>query len=242
MMSSMKLRGTITGLISFVASEEEMLLQYTERSRATEGSPEVWAAVPLVAHNTEFKRQQVCRLEAVARGTIPTTFKEVDHRSHEVYEQYSRRPLDEVRAEHRAVTTRLIDLASQLSDADLLDPSRHEWLSGRKLWLQVVVRGFWHPAGHLGEFYLTHDENTRALSLARHALGVTQYLEAPDDVVAMGAYNLACAYARAGLLDEAADAITLAVEKNPEFREKFRHEPDLEALRDSGRLSETLGT
>jgi hypothetical protein len=32
-------------------------------------------------------------------------------------------------------------------DEDLLDAARHPWLRGRQLWLQVIVRGFWHPAG-----------------------------------------------------------------------------------------------
>ena len=102
------------------------------------------------------------------------------------------RQLDDVRDEHRVVTQRLMDLASELCDEDLLDPSRHAWLGGRKPWLQIVVRGFWHPAGHLGEYYLSHDQLSRALGLAQLAPSVTQYLKAPDEVMAMGAYNLAC--------------------------------------------------
>jgi hypothetical protein len=235
-----QLRETITGLIAFVASEEEIVLRAAENDRAGEGTAAAWAAAPLVAHNTEFKKQQVHRLESIGASVTPVKFHEIDHHDIRVYEHYATYGVEEVRLEHRVVTQRLIDLVFELGDDDLLDPSRHEWLGGRKLWLQIVVRGFWHPAGHIGEYYLTHDQSDRAIYLARHALVKTQHLQAPDAVVAMAAYNLACIYARSRLLDEAVLAITLAVEKNPEFRDKFRHEQDVESLRESGQLSELL--
>jgi len=67
-----ELRSAIIGLLGFAAAEEQMLLAVAPA--AEPGSPQCWAAVPLVAHNTEFKRQQVQRLQAIERGQVPPDF------------------------------------------------------------------------------------------------------------------------------------------------------------------------
>ena len=151
-----ELRSAIIGLLGFAAAEEQMLLAVAPA--AEPGSPQCWAAVPLVAHNTEFKRQQVQRLQAIERGQVPPDFGEIDHASGQLYRGYSARPADAVAADSRAVTGELIAEVHAAGADDLRDPSRHPWLRGRQLWLQVIVRGFWHPAGHLGEYYLGHGQ------------------------------------------------------------------------------------
>jgi hypothetical protein len=56
----------------------------------------------------------------------------------------------------------------------------------------------------------------------------------------MASYNLACAQARAGLLDEAAAALTEAVSLNPDVRANARRDSDLAAVRDTGQLAALL--
>ena len=158
------LRAVITGLLGFAASEEEMLLAGADAASgaagagdiAEAGDERVWAAVPTVAHNTEFKSQQAQRLTAVLAGSTPPLFGDIDHTSAAVYRAYAARPALAVTAGSRRVTAGLLDGVRALSDADLLDPGRHPWLNGRTLWLQVIVRGFWHPTGHVGEYYQRH--------------------------------------------------------------------------------------
>ena len=126
------------------------------------------------------------------------------------------------------------------STDDLLDPSRNPWLRGRQLWLQIIVRGFWHPTGHLGEYYLTHDQPDRALILATNAVAMAGDLGAPAAARGMASYNLACAQAGAGQLDEAAAAVGEAVALNPDLRANAGRDPGLAVLRDTGRLAATL--
>jgi hypothetical protein len=207
---------------------------------AEPGSPQCWAAVPLVAHNTEFKRQQVQRLQAIQQGQAPPQFGEIDHASGELYRGYAARPADAVAADSRAVTGELIAGVHATSADDLRDPSRHPWLRGRQLWLQVIVRGFWHPAGHLGEYYLGHGQSDRAIALAVHGVATAGYLGAPDPARGMASYSLACALARAGLLHRASAALREAVTLNPDVRANARRDPDLAAVRDSGQLDAAL--
>jgi hypothetical protein len=50
------LRAAITGLIGLAVMEEEILL--ASAPYGEEGSPDRWAAVPLIAHNAEFRHQR----------------------------------------------------------------------------------------------------------------------------------------------------------------------------------------
>ena len=95
--------------------------------------------------------------------------------------------------ESRQVTASLLDGVGALGDDDLVDPTRHPWLNGRPLWLQIVVRGFWHPTGHVADYYLGHGQQARAVALQEHMLATTRYLGASDQVAGMAAYSLACA-------------------------------------------------
>jgi hypothetical protein len=237
-----QLRSAIIGLLSFARVEEELLLSAGPGVAEEQGSPGCWAAVPLVAHNTEFKSQQVQRLTAVHRGAAPPTFSEIDHRSPDVYRRYSQQPADHVARDSREVTAALIDGFSATSDDDLLDPARNRWLEGRQLWMQIIVRGFWHPTGHLGDYYLDHAQPDRARDLQVHAVATASYLHAPAPVRGMAYYNLACAQARSELPADALTTLREAVELNSALRANASRDADLAVLRDAGQLAALLGT
>ncbi|HUA31010.1 MAG TPA: hypothetical protein VMC03_19160 [Streptosporangiaceae bacterium] len=224
-----ELRGAIIGLIGFAASEERMLLAASPAGEP--GDPVCWAAAPLVAHNTEFKLQQVQRLDAILAGQVPPEFGDIDHTSPEVYRRCAALPQDEVARDSSRVSARLIDGLTAISDDDLRDPSRHPWLRGRQLWLQIIVRGFWHPTGHLVGYYLDHGRPDRAVALAGHGVATAGYLGAADPARGMAFYNLACAQARAERADDAAAALREAIALNPDVRANAARDPDLAILR-----------
>jgi hypothetical protein len=234
-----QLRAAVVGLVALAAAEEEVLLA-TARVLVEEGSAENWAALPLIAHNTEFKGQQLQRLQAVRRGEDPPSFAEIDHRSTALYTRYASETPESVGEASRNTTRALLEEVRAVSDDDLLDPSRHAFLAGRHLWLQVVVRGFWHPAGHLGDYYLAHGLKSEALSLQERAVAFAAHLCAPDPARAMALYNLACIQARVGL-PACATTLAEALDANPDLRANARRDPDLEALRADGSLAALLG-
>ncbi len=238
MSDNLQLRTAIIGLLGYAAVEAELLLAGLPQPAAEPGSPTCWAALPLVAHNTEFKRQQVVRLDAIRRGETPPAFAEIDHRSDEVYLRYCQLPADEVVRAGREVTAALIDGLGATSDDDLLDPSRNPWLDGRQLWLQIIVRGFWHPMGHIGDYYIGHAQPGRAVALQSQVVAMASYLDAPDPACGMAHYNLACAQARADLLDAAIDSLRRADDLNPGLLAKASNDADFSVLRDSGRLDQ----
>ena len=226
------LRAAVAGLLSFAAAEEQALLAAT--AEGERGSPDNWAAAPLVAHNNQFKTEQAERIRALRSGHVPPTFAEVDHAAAEVYRGYAAQPPADVLRECRLISAELIDGTWALGDEDLLDPARHPWLNGRLLWLQIIVRGFWHPTGHLGDYYLGHGRPDRAIALQEHALATARYLGAPAPAAGMAGYSLACALARAGRPDEAAQVLAEAIEANPDLRVNAGRDPDLAAVREAG--------
>ena len=234
------LRAVVAGLIAFAAAEEEMLLAAAARDVTESGNERQWAAVPTIAHNAEFKAQQAERITAVLAGCAPPAFGEIDHRSPAVYGRYAARTAVAVAGESRQVTASLIDGVAALGDDDLVDPARHRWLNGRSLWLQIVVRGFWHPTGHVADYYLGHGQQGRAVALQAHALATTRYLGAPDQAAGMAAYSLACAQSVAGRTEDAVRTLAEAIALNPDVRANADRDPDLEPLRGSGQLAAIL--
>jgi hypothetical protein len=229
------LRQAITGLIGLAAAEEQRLAATADP--AEPGSPQCWAALPVIAHNTTFRLQQVTRLRAVRAGGTPPEFADVDHESADLYGQLSVQPASAVAA---AAWTSAGDLLAELMlarDEDLLDPARNPWLRGRQLWLQVIVRGFWHPAGHLGDYYARHGQAGQAVALAEHAMAAADYLGAPAQARGMASYSLACARAAAGQTAAAAAAAEAAMALNADLRANVARDPDLAAVRDSGLLA-----
>jgi hypothetical protein len=233
-----QLRAAITGLLGFAAAEEQALLAGLDAGET--GSAANWAAAPLVAHNTEFRQQQVLRLEAMADGAMPPEFGEIDHGSADVYAGYAGQSAAEVAASSWRVTGALIGGVRAITDDDLLDPARNPWLHGRQLWLQIIVRGFWHPSGHVADYCLAHGQPDRAVDLAVRAAATAAGLGAPDPARGMASYNLACAQARAGRTDEAFAALTAAITQNPDVRANAERDSDLAALREAGPLTEVL--
>ena len=228
------LRSALAGLLSFAAAEEQALLAADAfRPGDDRGGPDRWAAVPVVAHNNQFKGQQAERVSAIRAGQVPAVFGEVDHASAEVYQGYLAQPPDAVLAECRRVSAELVDGTWALPDEDLLDPARHPWLNGRLLWLQIVVRGFWHPTGHLGDYYLAHGQAGRAVALQAQGLATARYLGAPAAAAGMAGYSLACAQAQAGQPDQAARTLAEAIEANPDLRANAGRDPDLRVLREA---------
>jgi hypothetical protein len=229
------LRRAVTGLLSFAAAEEQALLAADAFGPGSVGgSPDRWAAVPLVAHNNQFKSQQAERIGCLLDRRVPPAYGEIDHTSEQIYQGYLAQPRDAVLAACREISARLIDGTWALGDDDLLDPARHSWLNGRLLWLQIVVRGFWHPTGHLGDYYLAHGQAGRAVAMQAQGLAMARYLGAPAAAAGMAGYNLACAQAQAGQPDQAARTLAEAIEANPDLRANARRDPDLKVLREAG--------
>jgi hypothetical protein len=234
------LKAAIVGMIRLAAMEDELLLLSTS-GHDDVGDAHHWAPVPTVAHNTQFKREQVSRLEAVLRREMPPEFAAVDHTSDATYRAFAAPSPALVAESSRDTTNDLVDSLLGLSDDDLMDPSRHEWLRGRPLWLQVIVRGFWHPLGHVGDWYVANGMPERGVALRRDAVAFTEYLDAPAESQGMAWFSLACTYAALGTTDDAVVALERAATLNHDLSARVATEPELESVRADRRVLALIG-
>jgi hypothetical protein len=219
-------------MVRLVAGAEEAALLGESASELVPlGSPQAWTLRATVAHNTEFKAQQVIRLKASADRDTPPSFTEIDHTAADVYQRFSEPSSEEVLTMSRSTTAELLDRMWELPDADLTDPARNPWLQGRPLWLQVVVRGFWHPGGHLGGYWLTNGPAERALRLHRSGVALAEAMELPGPALGMARYALACAEARTGNSADALTELIAALAANPDLAQNAARDPDLEPVR-----------
>ena len=219
-------------MVRLVAGAEEAApLGESGEDRARPGTPQDWPLSALIAHSTEFKSQQVVRLRAVLAGETRPSFAETDHTSSEIFHRFARPNSDQVLAGSLSTTAELVHLLWDLPDSDLTDPGRNPWLHGRQLWLQVVVRGFWHPGGHLGEHWLSRGQGERALRLHGSAVALAEAVRLPRPALGMARYALACAMARVGRTEDAMTEVTLAVSLNSDLVQNAARDPDLAPVR-----------
>jgi len=196
------------------------------------GTAERWVAKDVIAHISAWQERQGQRLEAALRDVPPPDFSGEQRLNDETFALYQHRSWDEVAVQAKWASGRLIALVLQVPVADLRNPQRFPWTSGRPLEQALVGNGYSHPQAHLADYYLAHGDLDRATTIHER---MAQTLIALDDAPAYhGAalYNLACFYAVTGrpaqALAQLAPALTLA----PDLRDWAKQDADLDSLRD----------
>ena len=238
-----KLRAGILELLALMRAEErhfEAGLPAAERSE--EGTAERWAARAVLAHVTDFKREQVVRLRAAADGSEPPPFPAVEHRDPAVYADYACRSWEHVSADAESTSRALCDRTGQLDDANLFTPGVHPWLHGRALWAQVLVRGVWHASAHLHQHLAEHGHLDRVVALQRCLYHAATDAGIPDEPGGrpFAVYNLACAHALAGDLESGLERLAEAVRLDPNLAAAASADPDLGRLHRHPRFDEII--
>jgi hypothetical protein len=59
-----------------------------------------------------------------------------------------------------------------------------------QIWLQVMVRGFWHPGGHLAEHWLCRGQGERALKLQSSGVALAEAMGLPGPALGWPATRL----------------------------------------------------
>jgi len=211
------------------AGEREFVAGLPDNERDAAGSPESWSAKAMLAHVTDFKRQQVVRLECIQHGEELPGFPAVDHADSAVYGAYQAEPWKRVLADAERVSAELVARTGELDEAGLSGAGAN----GRTLWAQLLVRGVWHSSGHIGPYLARHGRPDEAEAQARRLVDRARELGLPPTPGswAMGLYNVACAQVAAGRLGEGSATLAEAISLDPAFARSAEGDPDLEPLR-----------
>jgi hypothetical protein len=227
------LRTAVIGLLDHMRGQErhfEAALSDAERSE--DGSPERFGARAVLAHVTDFKREQVERVEAAIRSVDPPERTELD--ADAAYAAYLSRGWDEVSADAEQTATRLRAGTEAIEEAQLFTAGIYPWLRGRALWAQILVRGVWHPSAHLHQYLAEHDHVDRVVLLQQGLVDAATELQIPDVPGGrpFALYNLACAHALAGEVEQTLARLAETIRVDPGRAESARSDPDFALLRD----------
>jgi len=227
-------QSAIREMLELVRDEERRFvagLPVTEREDS--GSAADWSAKALLAHVTEFKQQQVVRVECGLRGEAAPDFGAIDHGDAAVYAEYQAEPWSTVLAGAERVSGSLVACTRALDEDVLTEPGRFPFLNGRMLWSQLLVRGVWHSSGHIGPYLAQHGRADEAEALQRRLVDRARGLELPPTPGswAMGLYNLACAQVAGGRLDDGRATLEETFALDPALARSAETDPALEPLR-----------
>jgi tetratricopeptide (TPR) repeat protein len=226
-----QLKAGLLELIERAQSDQrELLAALSDDERAAIGTADHWSLKDVVLHIAFWKKCQVERLEAAARGETPVELDHYEQVNARVFEEWRERPLQVVVDESERMFNALV---AQVRDCDLealTDPNRYAWQNGRSLLSSVVSNGFWHPESHIAQCYVDRGDLPRATRMQEQ---VTELLSQYGDQLAPrgeALYNLACFYATSGQADKALALLPEALRLQADLVEWSKEDPDLVSL------------
>ena len=112
-----------------------------------------WSVKDIAAHIMVWQRRLVQRLQASLRGEgfTPAGFDQlsIDDRNAIFYEETREMSLPQVLATSSLIYRRLNSLVQELSEEELNDPLRFDWLNGSPLWLWIKGDSYEHYQEHI---------------------------------------------------------------------------------------------
>jgi hypothetical protein len=148
----------LTDLQDEQAQWEALLGDIGEAHMTQPGVAGEWSIKDIVAHLTAWRRRTVGRFQAALRHEPtppppwPPELPTDDEINAWMHASDRDRPLADVLAESRAVFQQLVDTLSAFPEAELLDPTRFEWMGDEP----------WNGAALFGHFHEEHEPDMRA--------------------------------------------------------------------------------
>lgn len=233
-MTTLPSKAILLDLLQQAHLDEEAFLQgLDETERTAIGTPEHWSAKDHIAHITFWQQQTVLSLNAVVQQQAqPTSTKSVEEKNAETFEEQHLRSWSDILSAYNQAYADLIKLIEQLSQEDLTDSHRFDWLpEGNPLYTKLMGNCYEHSQEHLAQYYLDRQDLARATQIRETCAKRILQAEMPDLMKGNILYNLACFYALQNQLEKAATTLQEALTLTPTLKEWSLSDPDLSALR-----------
>ncbi len=233
-MTTLPSKATLLDLLEQGHLDEEAFLQgLDETERTAIGTLEYWSAKDHIAHMTFWRQQVVLSLNAIVQHQEqPANTKNVEENNAATFEEQHLRPWSDILSEYQQTHADLTKLTAQLSQEDLTEPQRFDWLpGGNALYTKLVGNCYEHPQEHLVQYYLDRHDLSRATQIREACANRVLQAEMPDFMKGNILYNLACFYALQNQLEKATTTLQEALTLTPTLKEWSLSDPDLNALR-----------
>ena len=117
-----------------------------------------------------------------------------------------------------------------------------QWYAAKTTTEAVLRNSYMHPRVHLFEYWKENGDQDRANRLFEAAADDMRAASAPPLLMATAMYNLACARAHQGRVDDAIASLEEALRIRPEMKASASTDGDLDGLRDDPRFQDLVKT
>jgi hypothetical protein len=204
----------------------------SEKARAVKGTPQDWAIKDEIAHIAAWNAITGDRFRAFMTGKRPPEYDNLDAFNEEIFQRHKDASWQEVEEFHEQSYQELLEQVRSITEDDLLDGQRFEWLLGRSLWRRTVHTGYFHPQGHLALYFSNHGETERGNQLMEQITNTLLTLDESPQWQGQSIYNLGCYYAQTGEKEKAIENLERAFSFGQDLIEWSKTDTDLDSIRD----------
>ena len=200
--------------------------------RAIEGTTQDWAVKDEIVHIAAWKSISSERIRSFKSGEEPANYENVDAVNDEIFHRYREKPWPDIIDFHVRAYSELVEDVHSISEDDLLDTQRYDWMKGLSLWRRTVHNGYFHPQGHIAFYFSHHGDKESGNQLMEEITATLINLDELPLWRGRAIYNLACYYSLIGDKEVAIKKLEEAFPLSPDMIEWSKSDSDLDNIRD----------
>ena len=213
-------------------SELRFISDLNEEERAMSGTAQDWAVKDEIAHVAAWKAITSERFRAFMAGEEPQDYDGLDAFNDELFQRHKEDSWQEVQDFHERAYQELIEQVQLITENDLLDGQRYDWLRGRSFWRRMLHTGYFHPQGHIAFYYSNQGDKDRGNQLMEEITNTLLTLDESPQWQGQSIYNLGCFYAQTGEKEKAIENLERAFSFGQDLIEWSKKDTDLDGIRD----------
>jgi hypothetical protein len=222
-------------------NELRFIAGFKDEELASSGTAQDWAVKDEIAHIAAWKAITSQRFLAFMTDEKPPDYDGLDVFNEEILKRHKEESWQEVQEFHARSYQKLEEQIRSISEDDLLDGQRYDWLQGRSLWRRTVHTGYFHPQGHMALYFSNHGETERGNQLMEEITNTLLTLDESPQWQGQSIYNLGCFYAQTGENEKAIENLKRAFSFGQDLIEWSKTDTDLDGIRDEPGYQALIG-
>lgn len=227
----MNYKNKLIDLLELSYREElEFNSSLSEEERSATGTSDHWSIKDEVMHITVWKGIMHKRFVAALENKPPPSYDDLDVANEEIFERYKDENWKAVEEFQGEAYHKLVEGIEKISEEELMDSERYEWLKGRSLWERTLHTGYFHPLWHLAMQHIIRGDSAAGSRIMEDVTRKLIALEESSPRKGQYIYNLACYYALSGDQDRSLENLEQAFSLNSDIIEWSKKDTDLDSL------------
>ncbi len=212
--------------------QKRYLASMNDETRSAAGKVDDWSPKDVMAHVAHWDSMMATDLADPENRAPAQDGADFNQTNAKIWEQYKESTWGEIEALVDRAHEEMVNDLRRLSEDDLNDPERFEWLNGRPIWRAVAFTNYYHALQHVALLYADQGDMAYANQIQEQAAEHQTRLSDSEEWRGTVLYNLGCHYAVTGQKDKALKNIDLGLRLYPVLNKWATDDPDLATLRD----------